>query len=122
AGGDPAAVDASFAGYGFEVNGVYTIKVYNDDGWKTVNGQAGKTPIATYTTKLNRLPASAVALAAGAASAYGDATLSMTPVQIAALARNKASGSLKADETVKAKVDGQTLPFVYLYFFEQGKT
>lgn len=122
AGVDPAAVDATFAGYGFQANGVYTIKVYNDDGWKTVNGQSGKTPIATYTTELNRLPASAAALAAGAASAYGNGTLSMTPVQIAALIRSKASGSLKADETLKAKVDTEALQFSALYFFEQGTT
>lgn len=121
-GGDPTAVDTTFAGYGFQTNGVYTIKVYNDDGWKTVNGQSGKTPIATYTTKLNRLPASAAALAAGTASAYGNGTLSMTPVQIAALIRSKAGGSLKADETLKAKVDTEALQFAALYFFEQGTT
>ena len=121
-GSDPTAVDTTFAGYGFQTNGVYTIKVYNDDGWKTVNGQSGKMPIATYTTKLNRLPASAAALAEGAASAYGNGTLSMTPVQIAALIRSKAGGSLKADETLKAKVDTEALQFAALYFFEQGTT
>ncbi len=40
--------------------GTYTFKIYNDDGWKTVNGQAGKTPIATYTAQLDSLPISFV--------------------------------------------------------------
>lgn len=58
-----AQADEEFAAMGFVAGGVYTAKVYNDDGWKTVNGQATQTPIATYTTALHRLPYSAVALA-----------------------------------------------------------
>ena len=42
------------------VTGTYTFKIYNDDGWKTVDGQAGKTPIATYTAQLESLPISFV--------------------------------------------------------------
>ena len=40
--------------------GTYTFKIYNDDGWKTINGQADKTPIATYTAQLETLPISFV--------------------------------------------------------------
>ena len=50
-----ASSDAGFDAYGFQV-GNYTFNIYNDDGWKTVNGQAGKTPIATYTARLEKLP------------------------------------------------------------------
>ena len=51
-----AAADAGFAGQGWVEGGTYTIAVYADDGWKTVNGQSGKTPIATYTRVLQALP------------------------------------------------------------------
>ena len=59
-GGVPASAitffDSAFANLGFVVGGEYTVKIYNDDGWKTVNGQAGKTPIATYTAVNDSLP------------------------------------------------------------------
>jgi hypothetical protein len=45
---DLAAADKNFNAFGF--GGKYTVALYNDDGWKTVNGHAEKTPIATYTT------------------------------------------------------------------------
>lgn len=110
-----ADADAQFAGFGFRAGGVYTVKVYNDDGWKTVNGQRGKTPIATYTTTLNRLPASAAALDAGSSSAFGSGTVN---------AESLADGSvrLQATETRKAMIDGQELPLAGIYFFAQGWT
>jgi hypothetical protein len=58
-----AAADAGFAGQGWTAGGNYTFAVYNDDGWKTVNGHAGRTPIATYTTTLKRLPYTFVEMA-----------------------------------------------------------
>lgn len=119
---DPAVVDQVFSGYGFVAAGTYTIQVYSDDGWKTVNGQAGKTPLATYVTRLNRLPASAAALSAGGASAFPTLTLSLTPVQIATIIRTKSAGSLLATATQAAKVDDQTLAWNSLYFFSQGRT
>ncbi len=110
-----ADADTQFASFGFRAGGVYTIKVYNDDGWKTVNGQQGKTPIATYTTTLNRLPASAVALDAGGNSAFGNSTVMVS---------NLADGGkrLQATEIRKAKIDGKELPFTGIYFFAQGRT
>ena len=51
-----AALDQSFANIGFVAGGTYTFKIFNDDGWKTVNGEAGKTPIATYTAVNDTLP------------------------------------------------------------------
>jgi hypothetical protein len=36
--------------------GVYRFDVYNDDGWKTVNGHAGRQPLATYYDTLEKLP------------------------------------------------------------------
>ena len=54
--------DTSFAALGFAVGAIYTYNIYNDDGWKYVNGQAGKTPVATYTQVLKTLPYSAASL------------------------------------------------------------
>lgn len=119
---DPAQVDAAFAGYGFAAGGEYTIKVYADDGWKTVNGQAVRTPIATYTTRLAKLPSSAAAMAAGTAGRYGISTLSKTPGELAALTRSRSSDTLQFTEATKAQVDGHALPWVSVYFFAQGRT
>lgn len=55
----PAAADTTFDTFNFQV-GTYTVAIYNDDGWKTVNGHVGKTPVATYTTQLESLPLSFV--------------------------------------------------------------
>ena len=51
-----ASADTNFANYGFVVGGTYTFKIYNDDGWKTINGEANRTPIATYTAVNDSLP------------------------------------------------------------------
>ncbi len=50
-----AQADATFDSFGFQA-GTYTFAIYNDDGWTTVNGQAGKIPVATYAVKLEKLP------------------------------------------------------------------
>ena len=48
-----AAVDAALTSLGLDTAGTeVTFALYADDGWKTVNGQQGKTPIATYKVKL----------------------------------------------------------------------
>ena len=59
-----ATADAGFAAQGWRAGASYRVDVYADDGWKTVNGQAGRTPIATYYTTLARLPYSFVEMAA----------------------------------------------------------
>lgn len=51
-----ASADAFFDSIGFQAGGVYTFALYNDDGWKTVNGQAGKTPALTRSFTLQTLP------------------------------------------------------------------
>lgn len=63
--GNPSgtALDAGFAALNIKAGDVYTFTVYADDGWKTVNGQAGKTPIASYSSTLAALPFSATTLA-----------------------------------------------------------
>ncbi|WP_144290224.1 hypothetical protein [Ideonella sp. A 288] len=58
-----AASDQSFAAQGWVAGGVYRFDVYADDGWKTVNGHVGKTPIGTYHATLDRLPYTFVEMA-----------------------------------------------------------
>src|SRR6185369_3996468 len=51
-----AAADDSFAAQGWSTGAIYRFDVYNDDGWKTPNGHANHTPIATYYNTLTSLP------------------------------------------------------------------
>lgn len=119
-----ASVDSAFDSYGFVAGGRYTVKVYNDDGWKTVNGQATKTPIATYTEVLNRVPYSAVSMAgSGPGSLYADVGSSVAPVQIATVLRTKASGSTNLTINRGATTpDGVKVGWGTIYLFEQGRT
>ncbi len=64
-----AAADSSHLAQGFVAGGVYVFSVYDDDGWKTVNGHVGRTPIAVYTATLNRLSYSFVEMAGSGTSA-----------------------------------------------------
>ncbi|HRQ66914.1 MAG TPA: hypothetical protein PKZ76_18950 [Xanthomonadaceae bacterium] len=77
-----AQVDTIFESLGFEAGGQYTIAVYNDDGWKTVNGQAGKTPIATLTALTDRLPYTLAEMTASPAAHPVIAVSSLTPAQL----------------------------------------
>ena len=87
--GDPAAqktADDGFAAQGWVTGVNYTFAIYADDGWKTVNGQAGKTPIATYTTSLRRLPYTFAEMnSATSGASYPSFTTNLTTAQIAAL-------------------------------------
>ena len=64
-----AAADANHQAQGFVAGGSYVFAVYADDGWKTVNGHVGRTPIATYTATLNKLSYSFVEMAGSGPSA-----------------------------------------------------
>lgn len=121
----PATLDTNFDALGVVAGGEYTVKVYNDDGWKTVNGQASSTPIAIYTAKLANLPFSAVALA-GTAGVATDlfpkvATNSMTPAQIATAIRGKAAFSMDTTfSPAGAMPDSRLLGWGSFYSFKQG--
>lgn len=94
-----AAADAGFEGYQFAAGGTYTFAIYNDDGWKTVNGQAGKTPIATYTTVLEKLPYafSQIAGTSPQADLFPRLTAqSATPVQVASAIRSGGANNFGA--------------------------
>lgn len=50
-----AAADANFAALGYLAGGAYRFDLYDDDGWKTVNGHAGRTPLSTRHVVLDHL-------------------------------------------------------------------
>lgn len=63
-----SAADQSFTNQGWVAGGVYRFDVYKDDGWKTLNGHANKTPVASYFATLDDLPFTFVELAGSGAS------------------------------------------------------
>ncbi|MCU0943397.1 MAG: hypothetical protein MUE35_12690 [Hydrogenophaga sp.] len=76
-----AAADASFEAQGWVAGGMYRFDLYNDDGWNTVNGHAGRTPVATLYAELSRLPYRFTEMA----GRYPVPTLTgTTPAQVAA--------------------------------------
>jgi hypothetical protein len=94
------AADNTFNAFGF--SGKYTVALYSDDGWKTVNGQAGKTPIATYTTTdAVQTPFSLASLSSTSASGFDpmakypglSGNYTYNPVNAAALLRSGSGGS-----------------------------
>jgi hypothetical protein len=89
-----AADDTAFDALGFQAGGVYTFSLYNDDGWKTVNGQAGKTPVATYTSTLAALPYTFVQMAGAS-----PATDLFPQVQAVSTTRALVASTLKAGTT-----------------------
>ena len=119
-----AALDTNFATLNIKAGDSYTIKIYADDGWKTVNGQAGKTPIATYTNILSALPFSAATLAGTGVTAdlYARFTSNTkTPAEIAVAIRTKAAISTDSTWTLPGTMpDGRLTQMVDSYVFEQG--
>ena len=119
-----AALDTSFATLNIKAGDAYTIAVYNDDGWKTVNGQAGKTPIATYTSVLRALPLSAATLAGATVETdlFARITSSTkTSGDIAGAIRTKAAISTDATWAVPGTMpDGRATQLADTYVFEQG--
>jgi len=88
-----AAADTGFQDQGWVAGGAYTFAVYNDDGWKTVNGHAGKTPIATYTAVLEKLPYTFVEMAGSGVNADKFPRISFSPLTPAQVQANVISAT-----------------------------
>lgn len=120
---DPAAVstaDNAFAAQGWVAGGLYMFQIFADDGWKTVNGQAGKTPIGTYTVQLNRLPYTFAQMNASPASYPDLSGLSLTTAQIAA-AFTGSGGTLTLNGIVAAApAGGRAVALNDIFVFGQG--
>ena len=118
-------LDTGFAGLNVKAGDVYTFNVYGDDGWKTVNGQAGKTPIATYTSTLAALPLSAATLAGTGPTAdlFARVTSSTkTAAEIASAIRTKAAISTGQTWTSPgAMPDGRAVALSRSGSFESGQ-
>jgi hypothetical protein len=88
-----AGADGTFAGQGWVAGGVYRFDVYNDDGWKTVNGHAGRAPIATYHDTLTTLPYGFVEMAGTGTAADKFPRLSFGALSTAQVASNVTSAT-----------------------------
>lgn len=113
-----AAADQQFRNQGWVAGGVYRFDVYNDDGWKTVNGHASRTPAATYYDTLERLPFSFVEMA-GRYPVFQRGSL--TPAQIAANAVLAAPQPLSLSWTrPEALPNGRPMHLNQVWEFHQG--
>lgn len=111
--------DTRFGNIGWVAGGTFTFAVYADDGWKTVNGQSGKTPIATYTATLNRLPYKLVDMAAsGSYPKFVSSTLS--PSAVAAAFTGLGGTTTVSFSPAKAPNGGLPLALNDVYVFQQG--
>ena len=120
-----AALDTSFAQINIAKGAVYTFNVYADDGWKTVNGQAGKTPIATYTSTLENLPLNAEAMAGTGVTAdlfARIATSTKTPAEVATAFRTKTAISADLTWTATGPMpDTRATALSYVSVYESGQ-
>lgn len=119
-----STVDSSFDALNFVAGGAYQIAVYNDDGWKTVNGQATQTPIATYTRTLPSLPYSAVTMAGAGVNSdlFPRITSTSLPyADIAAAFRSKTAFTTDMSFTaLGATPDASTFGWGDIVTFENG--
>ena len=113
-----AAADQGFADQGWQAGGVYRFDIYNDDGWKTVNGQAGKTPVATYFATLDRLPYTFVAMT----DKYPLINLGgMSKAQLVANATSATPAALAISWTLPGvQTDGRLHHLFQVWEFHQG--
>lgn len=120
-----ATLDTGFASLNIKAGDVYTFNIYADDGWKTVNGQAGKTPIATYTRTLDALPFSAATLAGTGPTTDLFSRLtssSKTPTEIATAIRTKVAISTDtAWSAPGAMPDGRAIALRETWVYESGQ-
>lgn len=113
-----AAADDGFAAQGWVAGGMYRFDLYNDDGWRTVNGHAGKTPVATYYAKLTRLPYTFAEMA----GKYPTGSLgALSPAQVASNATSATPVALALNWTLPVvQADGVKFPLNQGWEFHQG--
>ncbi len=118
------AADRSFIAQGWAAGAVYRFDVYNDDGWKTINGQAGKTPIATYYSTLDKLPYTFVEMAGSGVAADKFPRLTfgaMTSAQVRGNAVSATPAAMAASWNVPpALSDARRFGLSVSYEYHQG--
>jgi hypothetical protein len=118
-----AAADTGFQNQGWTEGGTYTFAVYNDDGWKTVNGHVGRTPLATYTAVLGKLPYTFVEMA-GTGPGADNFPRFTQPSDAAQIAANLASANPSPMDfvwsAIPAPADNRAFRLFSFYEFFQG--
>ena len=115
-----AAADQMFASQGWAAGGVYAVKVYADDGWKTINGQVGKTPIATYTKTLEALPYTFAQMGTAPARYPKVTATSLTLAQIAEAARTNGGVTTFSWDSAQPPAGGKPMGLLSAYTFADG--
>lgn len=124
--GNTTAADASTGDTAFDATliatGDYKFEIFNDDGWKTVNGQVGKTPIASHTVTLERLPYTFAELFTGANPLTRTVVVhSLTSAQIADAFKGTAdTQNQTTNGGLSAFADGRKLGRLTHFVFTQG--
>ena len=114
-----AAGDTRFANWSLDKAGVeVTFAIYADDGWKTVNGQQGKTPIATYAVKIKNASYPFAQFSEESVPRF----LDISPSEAEIAAAFQAGGGTAQTELQAAKPPAGGLPMVRssLYSYRQG--
>lgn len=109
------------AAFGF--GGSYRVDLYSDDGWKTVNGQAGKTPIASYTSDAVQLPLTFESMATATdlvANYPRDTTTPFNPASVASLLRSGTASLANLQWAAPVVPDGSAFRVSHLAEFFQG--
>ncbi len=117
--GDFAGADARFANWGLDKAGAeVAFAIHGDDGWKTVNGQQGKTPIATYTLKLKNASYPFTQLPVDAYPMFN----TIEPAESAIVVAFKAGGGTATPtlQAGKPPAGGAPVALTSLYSFRQG--
>jgi hypothetical protein len=124
-----ADADANFNAVGWASGTTVTVALYRDDGWKTVNGQQGKTPIASYTVALPSLPYNFAQMFAGGTSTMAYASISgltlnatpTDPVAIAGVLRAGTAATLNVNwNNPTALADGRLFRAAFISPYFEG--
>lgn len=115
-----ADADKRFASWSPDTNTEVTFQIYTDDGWKTVNGQQGKTPIATYKSTLRNMSYTLAEMAT-APAAYPVLTgSSLTNAEIVAAAKGSGGSTNLSWTAAQPPAGGLPLVASDVYFYRQG--
>ena len=115
-----ADADKAFASWAPDTQTEVTFQIYADDGWKTVNGQQGQTPIATYKATLRNNSYTLAEMAAAPAAYPGFTSSSLTNAEIVAAAKGNGSSTTLSWTAAQPPAGGLPLVAGDVYFYRQG--
>lgn len=115
-----AAADQQFASWAPAAGAQVTYQIYADDGWKTVNGQQDKTPIATYRSTLRNAPYTLAAMAAAPAAYPQYTSSSLTNAQLVAAVKGAGGSTALVWTPATPPTGGLPLVATDIYAYRQG--